>query len=206
MRLRQHRRTEVMFPDDPSTLPLASPPRSSLPLPSQPPSPACSPLAPLFLLLAASFSRFTLLLCPSPSLSLSPSCVLCSPFLSLFLLRVTFFHVVRRRSEARRVAPKFREIRAARPRIESHTWRRFSSALRPLRAPTLGYADAPLSFSFFLRAVPSFSSTCGGLSLLHARTDVPYALYLTRVYVRASACTSPRVFRAAYPPSRQPVS
>lgn len=161
VRLRQHRRTEVMFPDDPSTLPLASPPRSSLPLPSQPPSPACSPLAPLFLLLAASFSRFTLLLCPSPSLSLflsllrtlfplSPS----SSFASLFFTSLDV-------GAKRDASLQSFERSAAEPRIESHTWRRFSSALRPLRAPTLGYADAPLSFSFFLRAVPSFSSTCG---------------------------------------------
>lgn len=70
------------------------------------------------------------------------------------------------------------ERSAARPRIESHT--PGGDFHPPLRAPTLGYADAPLSFSFFLRRCPIFLLHVRGLSLLHARTDVPYALYLTR--------------------------
>lgn len=80
-----------------------------------------------------------------------------------------------------------------------------------IRAPAAPSPDTRLRgrsslFLILSARCPIFLIHVRGLSLLHARTDVPYALYLTRVYVRTSACTSPRVFRAAYPPSRQPVS
>jgi len=150
VRLRQHGRTEVMFPDDPSTPPsrlLLAPlfPYSlSLSLES---CPSSSP-APLFLPAAASFSRFTLLLCLSPSLHLT---YFAFPPFSLSFFRVLFR--VRRCSKARRDL-KFREIRGS---IRSHTWRQFSSAIAPSSDTRLRVRS---SLSLPLRVIPSFSSTC----------------------------------------------
>jgi len=168
-----------MFPDDPSTPTPHPPPRVSSLLSSPSLSlavafPCLFPSRPAFPL----SRRVLFTLYPSSTLCLLPSF---SPSHVLFFLSpFSFFRIlfrIKRWRKTRRDS-KFREILGFRV---ANTWRRFSST-RPLRALTVGYA--PL---FSLRAVPSFSSTCG----LSSHSNV----------VRIRDVPVSPLFRVAYPPS-----